>query len=117
VEATHKDEGGRFYVAVDERCWLGDLVLYKTATQFVIKDIPPSPISPYRRRCFGMHNFQGETQGKTAPVVCIIWVTVLGLEWDAWAGTIGGEVLEGIQRSTPGEEQQGLVIAGEGQKF
>lgn len=44
---------------------------------------------------------------------------VLGLEWYTKMGTIGGEVLEGIQRSVNIAEEKfrGLVIANEGQHF
>jgi 3-hydroxyacyl-CoA dehydrogenase len=44
---------------------------------------------------------------------------VLGLEWYTKMGTIGGEVLEGVQRSVSiaEEKYKGLVIANEGQNF
>ena len=44
---------------------------------------------------------------------------VLGLEWYTKMGTIGGEVLEGIQRSVgmAEEKYKGLVIANDGQHF
>ncbi len=44
---------------------------------------------------------------------------VLGLEWYTKIGTIGGEVLEGIQKSIgiAEEKYKGLVIANEGQNF
>jgi 3-hydroxyacyl-CoA dehydrogenase len=44
---------------------------------------------------------------------------VLGLEWYTKLGTIGGEVLEGLQRSIAiaEEKYRGLVIANEGQNF
>ncbi len=44
---------------------------------------------------------------------------VLGLEWYTKMGTIGGEVLEGIQKSIgiAEEKYKGLVIANEGQNF
>jgi len=44
---------------------------------------------------------------------------VLGLEWNTKMGTIGGEVLEGIQRSIglAEEKYKGLVIAGDGANF
>jgi len=54
------------------------------------------------------------------PVVLIIWVTMY---WD-WSGTqnmgsIGGEVLEGIQKSISlaEEKYKGLVIANDGTNF
>ena len=44
---------------------------------------------------------------------------VLGLEWYTKMGSIGGEVLEGIQKSISiaEEKYKGLVIANEGQNF
>jgi 3-hydroxyacyl-CoA dehydrogenase len=44
---------------------------------------------------------------------------VLGLEWNTKLGTIGGEVLEGIQRGIgiAEEKYKGLVIAGDGGNF
>ena len=44
---------------------------------------------------------------------------MLGLEWYSKLGTIGGEVLEGIQKSIgiSEEKYKGLVIANEGQNF
>ena len=44
---------------------------------------------------------------------------VLGLEWYTKMGTIGGEVLEGIQKSIAiaEEKYKGLVIANEAQNF
>ncbi len=44
---------------------------------------------------------------------------VLGLEWSTKMGSIGGEVLEGIQKSIAlaEEKYKGLVIANEGQNF
>jgi len=44
---------------------------------------------------------------------------VLGLEWNTKMGSMGGEVLEGIQRSISLAEKdfKGLVIANEGQNF
>jgi len=67
-----------------------------------------------------MKNFQGETVWKNS--ACHLYHLgdeVLGLEWNTKMGTIGGEVLEGIQRGIgiAEEKYKGLVIAGDGANF
>jgi len=67
-----------------------------------------------------MKNFEGETVWKNS--VCHLYHLgdeVLGLEWNTKMGTIGGEVLEGIQRGIgiAEEKYNGLVIAGDGANF
>jgi len=67
-----------------------------------------------------MRNFEDQTVWKNS--ACRLYHLgdeVLGLEWYTKMGSIGGEVLEGIQRSlTIAEEKyKGLVIANEGQNF
>jgi 3-hydroxyacyl-CoA dehydrogenase len=67
-----------------------------------------------------MKNFAGQTVWKNS--ACHLYHLgdqVLGLEWSTKMGTIGGEVLEGIQRSIGMAEEQykGLVIAGDGANF
>lgn len=67
-----------------------------------------------------MRNFQGSTVWKNS--ACRLYHLgddVLGLEWYTKMGSIGGEVLEGIQKSISlGEEKyKGVVIAGEGANF
>jgi 3-hydroxyacyl-CoA dehydrogenase len=67
-----------------------------------------------------MKNFEGETVWKNS--VCHLYHLgdeVLGLEWNTKMGTIGGEVLEGIQRGIgiAEEKYKGLVIAGDGANF
>jgi len=67
-----------------------------------------------------MKNFSGQTVWKNS--VCNLYHIgddVLGLEWYTKLGTIGGEVLEGIQKSIgfAEEKYKGLVIANEGQNF
>jgi len=67
-----------------------------------------------------MRNFEGQTVWKNS--ACRLYHledSVLGLEWYTKMGSIGGEVLEGIQKSiTLAEEKyKGVVIAGEGQNF
>jgi 3-hydroxyacyl-CoA dehydrogenase len=67
-----------------------------------------------------MKNFEGETVWKNS--VCHLYHLgdeVLGLDWNTKMGTIGGEVLEGIQRGIgiAEEKYKGLVIAGDGANF
>ncbi|MEJ7627692.1 MAG: 3-hydroxyacyl-CoA dehydrogenase/enoyl-CoA hydratase family protein [Ferruginibacter sp.] len=67
-----------------------------------------------------MKNFDGQTLWKNS--ACRTYHLeddVLGLEWYTKMGSIGGEVLEGIQRSISlaEEKYKGLVIANEGANF
>lgn len=67
-----------------------------------------------------MKNFEGQTVWKNS--ACHLYHlgdNVLGLEWYTKMGTIGGEVIEGIQRSIGLAEgsYKGLVIANEGPNF
>jgi 3-hydroxyacyl-CoA dehydrogenase len=67
-----------------------------------------------------MKNFEGQTVWKNS--ACHLYHLgdeVLGLEWNTKMGTIGGEVLEGIQRGIGIAEEtyKGLVIAGDGANF
>jgi 3-hydroxyacyl-CoA dehydrogenase len=67
-----------------------------------------------------MKNFEGQTVWKNS--ACRLYhlgKEVLGLEWYTKMGSIGGEVLEGIQRSIglAEEKYKGLVIANEGPNF
>ena len=58
--------------------------------------------------------------GRTVPAALTISVmTCLGLEWYTKMGSIGGEVLEGIQKSIAlaEEKYKGLVIANDGANF
>lgn len=67
-----------------------------------------------------MRNFEGQTVWKNS--VCRTYHLgndVLGLEWNTKMNSIGGEVLEGIQKSVAlaEEKYKGLVIANEGANF
>ncbi|MEO8582842.1 MAG: 3-hydroxyacyl-CoA dehydrogenase NAD-binding domain-containing protein [Flavitalea sp.] len=67
-----------------------------------------------------MRNFEDKTIWKNS--ACRLYHLgddVLGLEWYTKLGSIGGEVLEGIQKSVSIAEDkyQGLVIANEGENF
>ncbi|HEY4154761.1 MAG TPA: enoyl-CoA hydratase/isomerase family protein, partial [Puia sp.] len=67
-----------------------------------------------------MKNFEDQTVWKnSAARLYHLGDDVLGLEWYTKLGTIGGEVLEAIQRSVgiAEEKYKGLVIANEGQNF
>jgi 3-hydroxyacyl-CoA dehydrogenase len=67
-----------------------------------------------------MRNFENQTIWKnSAARLYHIGDEVLGLEWFTKLGTIGGEVLEGIQRSIgiAEEKYKGLVIANEAGNF
>jgi len=67
-----------------------------------------------------MKNFEDQTVWKNS--ACRLYhlgEDVIGLEWYTKMGSIGGEVLEGINRSISiaEEKYKGLVIANEGQNF
>jgi 3-hydroxyacyl-CoA dehydrogenase len=67
-----------------------------------------------------MRNFEGQTVWKNSACRTYhLGDDVLGLEWYTKMGTVGGEVLEGIQKSIgiAEEKYKGLVIANEGQNF
>ncbi|MBK7122564.1 MAG: 3-hydroxyacyl-CoA dehydrogenase/enoyl-CoA hydratase family protein [Chitinophagaceae bacterium] len=67
-----------------------------------------------------MKNFENETVWKNSACRTYhLGDDVLGLEWYTKMGSIGGEVLEGIQRSIALAEDKykGLVIANEGSNF
>jgi 3-hydroxyacyl-CoA dehydrogenase len=67
-----------------------------------------------------MKNFEGQTLWKNNGAhLYHLGDDVLGLEWYTKMGSIGGEVLEGIQQSITRAENKfkGLVIANEGQNF
>ncbi len=67
-----------------------------------------------------MKNFENETIWKNSACRAYhLGDDVLGLEWYTKMGSIGGEVLEGIQRSIAlaEEKYKGLVIANEGSNF
>jgi 3-hydroxyacyl-CoA dehydrogenase len=67
-----------------------------------------------------MRNFENQTVWKNSACRTYhLGEDVLGLEWYTKLGTVGGEVLEGIQKSIAlaEEKYKGLVIANEGQNF
>ena len=67
-----------------------------------------------------MKNFENQTLWKNSACRTYhLGDDVLGLEWYTKMGSIGGEVMEGIQRSISlaEEKYKGLVIANDGQNF
>ncbi len=67
-----------------------------------------------------MKNFEGSTVWKNSSARAYhLGDDVLGLEWNTKMGSIGGEVLEGIQKtiSLAEEKYKGVVIANEGSNF
>ena len=67
-----------------------------------------------------MKNFEGSTVWKNSSARAYhLGNDVLGLEWNTKMGSIGGEVLEGIQKtiSLAEEKYKGVVIANEGANF
>ncbi len=67
-----------------------------------------------------MRNFENQTVWKNSACRTYhLGNDVLGLEWYTKMGSIGGEVLEGVQKSIAlaEEKYKGLVIANEGQNF
>jgi 3-hydroxyacyl-CoA dehydrogenase len=67
-----------------------------------------------------MKNFEGSTVWKNSSARAYhLGEDVLGLEWNTKMGSIGGEVLEGIQKtiSLAEEKYKGVVIANEGANF
>jgi 3-hydroxyacyl-CoA dehydrogenase len=83
--------------------------------------VSPSEDNPQKAGAFlVMRNFEKQTVWKNS--ACRLYHLgddVLGLEWYTKLGTLGGDVVEGIQRSIGMAEEKfkGLVIANEGQNF
>lgn len=80
-----------------------------------------STVMPGTEKAFlVMKNFAGQTVWKnSAAHVYHLGDEVLGLEWNTKMGTIGGEVLEGIQKAIAlaEEKYKGVVVANDGQQF
>ena len=80
-----------------------------------------STIAPGQDNAFiVMKNFEGSTVWKNSSARAYhLGDDVLGLEWNTKMGSIGGEVLEGIQKtiSLAEEKYKGVVIANEGANF
>ncbi len=126
VESTVKKmkEAGHTVAAwVDDMIAAGIKSFYKTeAGKRWYYDIPGKKYQPLPggQAFLVMKNFEEQTVWKNS--ACRLYHLgddVLGLEWATKMGTIGGEVLEGIQRSIAlaEEKYKGLVIAGDGTNF
>jgi len=84
------------------------------------KYITPSVAGQNTEAFIVMRNFANQTVWKNSACRTYhLGDDVLGLEWYTKMGSIGGEVLEGIQTSIglSEEKYRGLVIANEGQNF
>ena len=93
----------------------GEKFAYSPAQKKYISAVTGDP-----RAFIVMRNFENQTIWKnSAARLYHIGDEVLGLEWYTKLGTIGGEVLEGIQRSIgiAEEKYKGLVIANEAGNF
>src|SRR6185436_3222294 len=95
----------------------GKRLSYSPATK---KYITPSVAGQDTEAFIVMKNFANQTVWKNSACRTYhLGDDVLGLEWYTKMGSIGGEVLEGIQTSIglSEEKYRGLVIANEGQNF
>jgi 3-hydroxyacyl-CoA dehydrogenase len=93
----------------------GEKLVYSPVKKKYISAVTGDP-----RAFIVMRNFENQTIWKnSAAHLYHIGDEVLGLEWYTKFGTIGGEVLEGIQRSIgiAEEKYKGLVIANEAANF
>jgi len=118
-----KDAGYSVAPWVDEMLASGATTFYKVQQgRRLYYDIPSKTYKPLPggEAFLVMRNFQGETVWKNSACRTYhLGDSVLGLEWYTKMGSIGGEVLEGIQKSIAlaEEKYKGLVIAGEGPNF
>ncbi|MEY3058773.1 MAG: hypothetical protein RL000_125 [Bacteroidota bacterium] len=112
--------------------WVDEMLAAGHSTFFTVKDgkrLVYSPITkslesvyaPGQENAFiVMKHFEGQTLWKNSACRTYhLGDDVLGLEWYTKMGSIGGEVLEGIQKSISlaEEKYKGLVIANEGNNF
>ena len=127
VETTHKMEAAGYKVAgwVKEMITTGFESFYKIDNGEILVYSPGkkkyvSAVTGDPRAFIVMRNFENQTIWKNSVAhLYHIGDEVLGLEWYTKFGTIGGEVLEGIQRSIgiAEEKYKGLVIANEAANF
>jgi 3-hydroxyacyl-CoA dehydrogenase len=121
ADMTHKMESAGYTVAnwVKEMITAGFGSFYKVENGEILVYSPGnkkyiSAVTGDPRAFIVMRNFENQTIWKnSAARLYHIGDEVLGLEWYTKFGTIGGEVLEGIQRSIgiAEEKYKGLVIA------
>ena len=93
----------------------GEKIAYSPKTKKYVSAVTGDP-----RAFIVMRNFENQTVWKNSSArLYHIGDEVLGLEWYTKLGTIGGEVLEAIQRSigVAEEKYRGLVIANEAANF
>ena len=109
--------------------WINEMLASGATTFYQVKngkryyyDMPSKSYKPVpgEEAFIVMKNFEGQTLWKNNGAhLYHLGDDVLGLEWYTKMGSIGGEVLEGIQQSITRAENKfkGLVIANEGQNF
>jgi 3-hydroxyacyl-CoA dehydrogenase len=111
--------------------WIGEMLANEIKHFYKVENGKKCCYSPARKEYVSavrgesnafivMRNFENQTIWKNpAARLYHLGDEVLGLEWYTKLGTIGGEVLEGIQKSIgiAEEKYKGLVIANEGQNF
>jgi 3-hydroxyacyl-CoA dehydrogenase len=109
--------------------WINEMLASGATTFYQVKngkryyyDVPSKSYKqvPGEEAFIVMKNFEGQTIWKNNGAhLYHLGDDVLGLEWYTKMGSIGGEVLEGIQQSITRAENKfkGLVIANEGQNF
>lgn len=126
VENTVKKMVGAGYKVAD---WINDMIASGAKTFYKVEngrklyyDVATKSYKPLpgADTFIVMRNFENETVWKNS--ACRLYHLgddVLGLEWYTKMGSIGGEVLEGIQKSISlaEEKYKGLVIANETQNF
>ncbi len=124
--AAMKKEGYTVAPWVEEMISNGNTTFYKVENGVKLCYSPatasyvPTVAAGTEKAFLVMKNFAGQTVWKnSAANVYHLGDDVLGLEWNTKMGTIGGEVLEGIQKAIAlGEEKyKGLVIANDTQNF
>jgi 3-hydroxyacyl-CoA dehydrogenase len=112
--------------------WVEEMLASGKSTFYIVKDGKRFAYSPQSKNYQSvyapeqenafivMKNFSGQTIWKNSACRAYhLEDDVLGLEWYTKMGSIGGEVLEGIQRTVTLAEDKykGLVIANEGNNF
>lgn len=126
VEATVKKMKEAGYTVAP---WIEDMLASGARTFYKVEqgrklyyDVPSRSYKPLPggEAFLVMRNFEGQTVWKNS--ACRLYHlddAVLGLEWYTKMGSIGGEVLEGVQKgiALAEEKYKGLVIAGEGPNF
>ena len=120
---TMKANGYKVAVWIDEMISKGFTSFYKTENgkrfYYDVK-IQDYKIMPGGNAFLVMRNFENETIWKNNNCRTYhLGDDIIGLEWQTKMGSIGGEVIEGIQKSISlaEEKYKGLVIANEGNNF